>query len=122
MQIFDGRQLKEAVETFNLDIKCSDSLSDWYLTLDSEKGAIFLNWELDREKVVDLFLKQSNRLSLDFYVGDIDLSQELKCYGPWVPFEMIDFWELAEILQHCEVWHVRYLLHVQTGSHLPILF
>jgi hypothetical protein len=124
MQIFDGRQLKEAVEMFGLDIKCSNSLSDWYLTVGFSKnqGAIFLNWELPARKVVDLFLKHGNNLAIDFYTGDIDLVERIDRYGPWVSFETIDFWELTTLLNESDTWHVRYLLHVQTEAHLPTPF
>lgn len=123
MEIFDGYQFRRAIEAFGFDIKCSVSPPDWYLTVGN--GVLFLNWELSTEKVIDLYLEKSRSFSIDFYVGDLDLSEidsELHIYSPWVSFEMIDLWELHKALQLCSSWHVRCMLYVQDRPHAPNLF
>jgi len=123
MEIFDGYKLRQAVETFGLDIKCSDSLKDWYLTLGD--GAIYLNWELSSQDMIDLFIEKGNSFALDFWVGDLDLAEinfGISDYAPWVPFEMIDLWEFDKVMKRCQKWHVRYMLHAQSSPHAPTLF
>lgn len=123
MEIFDGYQFRRAVETFGLDIKCSMSPPDWYLTLGD--GAIYLNWELSSEEMIDLFIEKGNHFTLDFWVGDLDLAEinfGIPDYAPWVPFEMVDLWEFDKIMRRCQKWHVRYMLHAQSSPHTPRLF
>jgi hypothetical protein len=123
MEIFDGYKLRQAIEAFGFDVKCSDPLKDWYLTVGD--NAIFLNWEVSRDSLIDLYLEKNRTHSIDFFVGDLDLSaidSELQVYAPWLHFEMIDLWELAEVAKRCEKWHVRCMLYVQDSPHAPTLF
>lgn len=123
MEIFDGYQFRQAVEAFGFDTKCSISPPDWYLTVG--EGTLFLNWELSKEKIIDLYLEKSRYFAIDFFVGDLNVSEidpDLACLGSWIPFEMIDLWELAKIVELCPIWHVRYMLYVQDGPHTPQLF
>ena len=123
MEIFDGYKLRQEIESLGFDIKCSDPFKDWYLTVDN--NAIFLNWEVSRDELTDLHLTKNRIHLIDFFVGDLDLSaisSELQVYAPWIHFEMIDFWELAEVAKLCEKWHVRCMLYVQDDPHMPRLF
>jgi hypothetical protein len=123
MEIFDGYQLRQMVEAFEFDTKCSISPPEWYLTLGDK--AIYLNWELPSKEMIDLFIEKGNSFSLDFWVGDLDLAEinfGIADYAPWVPFEMVDLWEFDKIMKRCEMWHVRCMLHVQDSPHTPKLF
>ena len=95
----------------------------WYLTVSD--GIIYLNWELSAEKTIDLYLEKARSFSIDFFIGDLNVSEidpDLASLGSWIPFEMIDLWELDKIIKLCENWHVRCMLYVQDQPHTPKLF